>query len=100
MPVNLNASVTYQEKVSFHNLHLAVYREIAAHLQQVAGVQTRLIPQSAPYFDYQLRQVEALEISYPQSLPATEKQLLESILAYYAQRYGSYQRSSLADETV
>ncbi|MFM7190309.1 MAG: hypothetical protein ACKOX2_05755, partial [Microcystaceae cyanobacterium] len=93
-----NLAIT--EKVSFQNLPLAIYREIAAHLRQVSNVQTRLISQSAPQFDYQLSQVEALEISYPQSLPATEKQLLESILAYYAQRYGSYQRSSLTDETV
>ena len=95
-----SSNLSIKETVSFQHLPLAVYREIAAHLQQVTGLQTRLISQSAPYFDYQLSQVEALEIGYPQSLPVTEKQLLESILDYYAQRYGSYQRSSLTDKTV
>ncbi len=93
MIANELSNVSVKEKVSFPNLPLAVYREIAAHLQQVTEVQTRLIPQSAPQFDYQLSQVEALEMCYPENLPVTEKHLLESILDYYVQRYGPYQRS-------
>jgi len=33
-------------------LPLAVYREVAAHLQQVEGVETGLLPQTAQRFDY------------------------------------------------
>lgn len=93
MVLEISPLSTVQERVSYVNLPLAVCREIAAHLQQVAEVQTRLIPQSAPQFDYSLSQVEAIEIYYPKNLPVAEKQLLESILDYYAQRYGPYQRA-------
>ena len=95
MSVNPNTSAIRQERIRFPNLPLAVYREIAAHLQQVTEVKTRLISQSAKEFDYTLSQIEALEVSYPSHLPATEKQLLTSILSYYAQRYGDYTLSQL-----
>jgi|688.fasta_scaffold172336_2 hypothetical protein len=90
MSVNLNALVICKKKVSFNNLPLAVYREITAHLQQVSGVEVQLMSQSSPHFDYSQSQVEALEIHYPQNLPAQEKIYLEEILSYYTQLYGDF----------
>lgn len=81
------SSQVLQQRVCFDKLPLAVYREIAAHLQQVAGVKTTLIPQSAKTFDYAQSQIEALEIDYPEDLSPSEKSLLVEILAYYEQRY-------------
>jgi hypothetical protein len=83
---------TSREKISYPQLPLAVYREIAAHLGQIEGVITLLIAQSSTHFDYAQSQVEALEIHYPQNLPAQEKVYLEKILSYYAQLYGDYKR--------
>lgn len=41
-----------REKIELANLPLAVYREIAAHLRQLEGVEVELIPQSSPQFAY------------------------------------------------
>lgn len=87
---------TSREKISYPQLPLAVYREIAAHLGQIEGVITFLIAQSSTHFDYSQSQVEALEINYPQNLPTQEKVYLEAILSYYAQRYGDYKRVTLS----
>jgi hypothetical protein len=83
---------TQKETISYPQLPLAVYREISAHLQQVEGVRTVLIPQSSAQFDYAQSQIEAIQIEYPVELSSQEKQCLESILEYYAQKYGKYQR--------
>jgi hypothetical protein len=85
-------SLTQQEKITYPRLPLAVYREISAHLQQIAGIKTLLIPQSSLHFDYAESQIEAIQIEYPLDLSNQEKQYLEAILDYYAQKYGQYQR--------
>ncbi|HAC64807.1 MAG TPA: hypothetical protein DCF68_15060 [Cyanothece sp. UBA12306] len=84
-----------QEQITYPNLPLAVYREVAAHLQQIPGITTRLIPQSSQEFNYAQSQVESLQINYPSDLNSTAKQQLEVILDYYGQVYGSYDRKSL-----
>jgi len=84
--------LTQQEKITYPRLPLAVYREISAHLQQVSGVKTLLIPQSSLHFDYAESQIEAIQIEYPLDLSNQEKQYLEMLLDYYAQKYGQSQR--------
>lgn len=76
-----------QGKIEFAGLPLAVYREIAAHLRQIEGVQVGLIPQSSCEFDYLQSQIAGLEISITSHLSAASQQRLEEILAYYRQRY-------------
>ncbi len=83
-----------QEKVTYPQLSLAVYREIAAHLQQVIGIKTELISQLPQAFDYHQSQVEGLWIQYPANLSPNDQQRLEEILNYYAQVYGAHQRSN------
>lgn len=75
-----------QKKIEFAGLPLAVYREIAAHLRQIEGVQVGLIPQSSPEFDYKQSQIAGLEISMT-SLASESQQRLEEILDYYRNRY-------------
>lgn len=89
------AAQACRESIRYPQLPLAVYREVAAHLRQIEGVTTLLIPQSSTHFDYAQSQVEALELSYPQDLADREKVYLENILSYYAQRYGQYERVSV-----
>jgi hypothetical protein len=73
-----------------------VYREVAAHLRQVEGVETELIMRSIEHdpqekFDYYQSQVAALEINYIKELAVADKQRVSEILDYYAQRYSSWQ---------
>lgn len=80
-------------------LPLAVYRDLAAHLGQVEGVQVEEIPATPERFNYTLSQVAGLTIGLP-SDPIAQQQV-ESILAYYGDRYrsryGSWQRPDAAE---
>lgn len=83
------------EQVTYPNLSLAVYRELAAHLRQIEGVNTELIPQQSQHFDYAQSQIDHVEIFYPVDLSAQEKQWIDKILNYYAQIHGNYERKIL-----
>ena len=67
-------------------LPLAVYREVAAHLTQIDGVQTQLTPQTSPQFEYTLSQIGSLEIEFSE----TRRAEVERILTYYADRFGAW----------
>jgi hypothetical protein len=49
-----------QQKVTYGNLPLAVYQEIAAHLSQIEGVKIMILPQESEVFDYNQSQVGGL----------------------------------------
>ncbi len=66
-----------QEHITYPNLPLAIYRELAAHLRQIQGVSTQLIPQKSQQFDYAQSQIDHLEMSYSVELSSQEKQRLE-----------------------
>jgi len=85
-----------RQQLTCHQLPLAVYREVAAHLRQVAGVDTDLIMRSLDHdpqekFDYYQSQVAALKISYTADISETNRLMVSEILDYYAQRYGSWE---------
>lgn len=72
---------------------LAVYRELAAHLQLLDGVSVRLLPQTSSHFDYELSQIEGIAVacsSAPE--PHTQRQF-EEILQHYGLPYGGWQCS-------
>ncbi len=75
-----------REKIEFAGLPLAVYREIAAHLRQVEGVEVELIPQSSPQFDYHHSQISGLWISWTTNPDFNSRQRVKQILAYYRER--------------
>lgn len=77
-----------QNQIRFPGLPLAVYREIAAHLRQVEGVDTGLVPQpSGQSFDYNQSQVGGLWIQYVEDADSLSRQQVKQILDYYSQRY-------------
>jgi hypothetical protein len=78
------------ERLCWPKLPLAVYREIAAHLQQVEGVTVILLPQTATQFDYELSQVGGLEISAV-GVSASARIKVVNILQYYRSRFGDWQ---------
>ncbi|MGK7942668.1 MAG: hypothetical protein AB4062_21410 [Crocosphaera sp.] len=83
------------ERISYGNLPLAVYGELAAHLRQIEGVTIQLIPQQSPTFDYGQSQIDHLVIEYPTTILPQEKQRIEVILDYYAQVHTAYERKLL-----
>lgn len=76
-------------EIRWPRLPLAVYREIAAHLRQVEGVETGLSAQQSQQFDYDLSQVGSLWIQYAESAHPASRQRVDGILAYYCDRYGA-----------
>lgn len=72
-------------------LPLTVYREVVAHLRQVTGVDAGLLPQQSHQFDYWQSQVGGLWIRYGSGTDATTQRRVEQILAYYGDRYGSWE---------
>ncbi|MEO0684059.1 MAG: hypothetical protein AAFY76_03165 [Cyanobacteria bacterium J06649_11] len=77
-----------REKIVFTGLPLAVYREIAAHLGTLTGIEVGLISQTSQEFDYNQSQVGGLWIDYGSSSNSQTKQWVKQILAYYQHRYG------------
>lgn len=72
-------------------LPLAVYREVAAHLSQIDGVETKLVPQQSQEFDYSLSQVDSLWVQYPDSAASRCHEQVQRVLAYYGDRYGTWE---------
>jgi hypothetical protein len=68
-------------------LPLAVYREVAAHLRQVVGVEVELLPQTSVDFNYADSQVGGMTICFT---PDSDRQRLQQILDYYGDRFGQW----------
>ena len=87
------------QKLTSPGLPLAVYREVAAHLRQVEGVDTSLIMRSLEHdpseqFDYYQSQIAALEITYSDKFTNADEARVSEILDYYAQRYSPWLASN------
>jgi hypothetical protein len=76
-----------KEQIEFANLPLAVYREIAAHLRQVVGVEVGLIPQTSVEFDYNQSQVSGLWVLWTPTIDEDSRERFKQIVAYYQNRY-------------
>ena len=94
----MHSSTTKQQNQQLicPQLPLAVYREVAAHLRQVEGVEASLIMRSVDgdpteTFDYYQSQVAGLQIDYSQDIDESSQQRIEEILDYYARRYSPWQ---------
>jgi hypothetical protein len=86
-----DSSLTLEPQSLRADIPLAVYREIAAHLRQVNGVETELLPQLATTFDYQQSQIGGITIRYTSEADITAAQRVQQILAYYGNRYERWQ---------
>ncbi|MFP3345319.1 hypothetical protein R0J87_22830, partial [Halomonas sp. SIMBA_159] len=80
------------ETIKITSLPLAVYREIAAHLRQLDGLEVEILPQSSSEFSYFQSQVAGLQLSYSSTFSSEEKQYCQEILNYYEQKYGTWER--------
>jgi hypothetical protein len=77
--------------LSWARMPLAVYREVAAHLRQVSGVEVELLPQTALHFDYTLSQVGGLRIHGKFLAEPDVQTRVLAILDYYCSRFGDWQ---------
>ena len=86
-------AVPQQVEYRLHSprLPLAVYREVAAHLRQIEGVNTGLLPQTAKEFDYLQSQVGGIWIRYDAAAAARCQPQTEAILTHYGDRYGHWE---------
>ncbi|HEY9726373.1 MAG TPA: acyltransferase [Chroococcales cyanobacterium] len=88
----VNEPFRYQVRIS--GLPLAVYREIAAHLRQVQGVEAGLTPQTSQQFDYKQSQVGSLWIAQADACDLTGRERVKQILEYYQNRYGAWEEDT------
>lgn len=82
----LQPKMFYQEQVILPQLPLAIYQELAVHLRQLPGVETKLVPQGSLQFDYLESQTGGLVLSYDSSNLIIQQQIAE-VLKYYSDRY-------------
>lgn len=82
---------TSPQQICCPRLPLAVYREVKAHLRQVEGVEVELLPQTSSSFDYLQSQVGGIDIRYTSAATERSIERVGQILAYYGDRYGSWQ---------
>jgi hypothetical protein len=81
-------------QIRCYGLPLAVYREVAAHLRQVKGVDAGLLPQTSQQFDYNQSQVGGLWIKYADTFDSVSRERVNQILAYYQNRYGAWEEQT------
>ena len=91
---NANPSATQTAQTSDYQLcspglPLAVYREVAAHLQQITGVEVELLRQQSIEFDYTQSQVAGIRIRH-QEYPECYARV-EQVLGYYGDRYAPWE---------
>lgn len=89
----------HRQQLTCAQLPLAVYREVAAHLRQLEGVDANLIMRSidhdpAEKFDYYQSQVAALQIDFAENIAESIPQTVSAILDYYAQRYNPWKSAN------
>ncbi|NET34713.1 MAG: hypothetical protein F6K19_22250 [Cyanothece sp. SIO1E1] len=80
-----------QYQLQCPKMPLAVYREVAAHLRQVEGVDTELLPQTSQTFDYLQSQVGGIRIRHAAVTDEAAYHQVEQILAYYGDRYQGWE---------
>ncbi len=84
-------------KICNYQMPLAVYREVAAHLQQIAGISVTCLAPIDRAFSYTESQLGGLEITGADRLTESDLLLLERLLSYYADRYAEWEIFGEAD---
>jgi hypothetical protein len=77
--------------ISNYQMPLAVYREVAAHLQQIEGVKVAFLPPIDQEFSYTESQLGGLEITGIDQLMAPDRLQVERLLGYYADCYHEWE---------
>jgi len=78
-----DSSINRRKIVFNPDIALAMYRELASHLEQIANVDAELFWQESTEFSYLGSQIGGLWLSYPQNISARSQVLIENILNHY-----------------
>jgi hypothetical protein len=70
-----------------HQLPLAVYREVAAHLQQIDGISVKFLAPIEREFSDQGSQLGGLKIIGIENISDRDRHTFDRIMNYYAVRY-------------
>ena len=62
---------------------LAMYRELASHIEQIDNVNAELFWQESTEFSYLGSQIGGMWLTYPQSVPEQSQLLIKNILNHY-----------------
>jgi hypothetical protein len=65
------------------DIALAMYRELASHLEQIGDVSAELFWQESAEFSYLGSQIGGVWLTYPQSIPEQSQVLIKNILNHY-----------------
>lgn len=65
------------------DIALAMYRELASHLEQLEGVEAELFWQESIEFSYLGSQIGGLWLTYPQAISNQSQTLVNDILNHY-----------------
>jgi hypothetical protein len=80
--------------ISNNQMPLAIYREVAAHLQQIEGISVVFLTPTDRGFSYLESQLGGLEITGIDQLVDPDRFQVERLLHYYADRYHEWAISS------
>lgn len=65
------------------DIALAMYRELASHLEQIAEVEAELFWQESTEFSYLGSQIGGLWLTYPQTISSQFQASIDDILNHY-----------------
>ena len=65
------------------DIALAMYRELASHIEQIEDVTTELFWQESTEFSYLGSQIGGMWLIYPQSISSQSQALIQNILDHY-----------------
>jgi hypothetical protein len=93
LPVSPSPPMLFTSKftIANHQVPLAVYREIAAHLRQIEGITVSFLTSVDRGFSYTESQLGGLEIMGANLLTDSDRIRLERLLNYYADRYNQWE---------
>ena len=75
---------TNQYKIIYNpDIALAMYRELAAHIEQIEHVNVELFSQESSEFSYLGSQIGGLWLTYSSSIPSESQILIKEILSHY-----------------
>lgn len=70
--------ITYDPDIA-----LAMYRELASHIEQIEDVNAELFAQESKEFSYFGSQIGGMWLTYPHTLPTKSQALIKNILNHY-----------------
>ena len=76
-------SIIRSKVVYSPDITLAMYRELASHLEQIEDVAAELFWQESTEFSYLGSQIGGLWLSYPQTIASQSQALIQNILNHY-----------------